>query len=50
MMTLGKHMGNILNKIETNDRINRCLDQEAHDELYDLVSELRLIEEELKHE
>ena len=41
-------MNNILDNIEINDIINRCLTQEAHDELYELISELRLITEELE--
>ena len=41
-------MNKILDNLETNDTINRCLNQDAHDELYDFVSELRLIQEELE--
>jgi len=50
MGVLADHMGNILDQLETNDSIIRCLNQNGYDEFYDLVSELRLIQEELSNE
>lgn len=48
MITLSSHMNKILDNLETNKIIVKDLSQDSYDEFYELISELRLIADEIE--